>query len=175
MNRGYGVVWRIGDLKDWEVIDPSDPRSPPDRTPVFSRGPLDLDADGQLTEQELTERYDPLIALQSKTSTAVWAELRVIIVPESAQGTPLRSFAHASIEDAELVDDGSLIGHANGSPSRLTLLEQREYPTEGGGTRRQIVVLQTFGSDAPHAGLVRRLLLRQDALSRTPSRSAHGG
>ncbi|MEM1023254.1 MAG: hypothetical protein AAGD10_09450 [Myxococcota bacterium] len=169
LHRAFGLILDYAD-SDWSVIDPADPSSPPDRSPVFVRSALDLNADGVLDEDEASPRYEPLFALQSSTVLEAWASVRVVIVPKSAETrsteTFLRARFHHTTTEARatpglptpmLTQEGQL--EQNGPEAIISVAEQAGFEAEDGLTRRQLVFVRTTAPTIDQRLRVRHLRL----------------
>ena len=90
-NRGYGFALRLHGLSQrWTLLDPAKlPLTPTPGLPVPSRGPLDFDADGMLSVGESALHFDPVVRLESRTSTGARVDLRVEILSGPAKDATL--------------------------------------------------------------------------------------
>jgi len=168
VHRAFGVVLDYPD-SDWRVIDPADPTSPPDRTPVYVQTPLDLDADGVLEDDETSPRYEPLFALQSTSVKEGWASLDVLILPDAAEDRSVETFLRARFQRTStepksnagartpmLTQEGVL---PNGRQAIYSVAEQPAFRAEEGVERRQLVFVWT---SAPE--IDQRLRVRHERL-----------
>lgn len=165
VNRGYGVVARVGELgARWWAFDPEHPeRGPRAVAPLRRNDRIDLDGDGMLRLDEITPRYEPSFRMLSKTSTATRIELEVHILSEPEASTvtlrglldsELRSrgsspeVSRVAIEGVEAwalplartawVGSLPALRQQPGAMA-LALVEQPEFVAEDGLRRRQVV------------------------------------
>jgi hypothetical protein len=169
INRGYGVVVPLGPLTArWWIFDPDAPEAgPPGLAPEKKADRIDIDADGMLRLDELTERWEPPLRLLSRTSTRAQIELEVEILSEpAASEVTLRGLfdsevrsraqtptaARLAIESAERRELAygrealvtSIVGVEGGGAERLALIDQTDFAAEDDIVRRQLVRLRLF-------------------------------
>jgi hypothetical protein len=186
VHRAFGVVLDYPG-SDWRAIDPANPSSPPDRTPIYVQTPLDLDADGVLEDDEVSPRYEPLFTLQSTSVKEAWASLDVLILPADAEERSAKTFLRArfrrtrtkaastpGLRTPMLTQEGEL---PNGLQAIYSVAEQPAFEAEEGVERRQLVFIWTTAPDiddrlrARHLRLLEGLSLANEAAPVRPGES----
>jgi hypothetical protein len=180
-NRGYGIVLSLSQLdlsSRWTIADPENmEQTPPSFRPEIRHETIDLDGDGQSSSGEVVLLSRPTVVLfaRNSTTTAILLDVKVVsgrdrarpleallrqsfsgmrgVSPRLAQNVPVETSTKTA-QNRSLSMSASVKANAAPRFYRLVAMDQPEFLTEDGATRRQVVFIFLV-TDEPSEALTR--------------------